>query len=55
MGHYSLLDGGGLSQTNISSKTSDLAGNSLHTFLAGHDCAVDIINAGDNIGHGVHI
>jgi len=51
----SQLDGRGLSQTNISSKTSNLAGNSLHAFLASHDCAVDIIDTFDNIGHGVHI
>jgi len=31
------LEGGGLSQTNIGSKTTDLAGNSFHAFFASDD------------------
>ena len=50
-----LLDSGALLQTNIGSKTSNLTGNSLHAFLALNNCAIDVIDALDNIGHGVHI
>ena len=49
-----LLDGGSV-EANISGEASDLAGNSLHAFLAGDDRAVDVIDALDNIVHGVDI
>ena len=49
------LDSWALSQTNISSETSDLAGNSFHTFFALNNSTVDVIDTFYNIGHGVNI
>ena len=44
-----------MSQTNISGETSDLAGNSFHTFFALNNSTVDVIDTFYNIGHGVNI
>lgn len=49
-----LLDSGSV-EANISSEATDLAGNPLHAFLASDDRAVDVIDALDNIVHGVDI
>jgi len=56
-GHKSTsqFDSWALSQTNISGETSDLAGNSFHTFFALNNSTVDVIDTFYNIGHGVNI
>lgn len=51
----SQFDSWALSQTNISGETSDLAGNSFHTFFALNNSTVDVIDTFYNIGHGVNI
>lgn len=48
-------EGGGLGQTNIRGKATNFASNPFHAFLAGHNSGVDVVDALDNIAHGVNI
>ena len=45
---------GGLLDSHISGEASDLTGDSLHAGLALKDRGVDVVDAFDQVVHGVH-